>query len=362
MCFRLRREILDIPLGVDGRHATRAGRGDGLAVDVILDVAAREHAGYVGRRAAPRHDVAVRVEIHVAADQAGVGDVPDGDEDAVDGELLDGAGLDVAQHHAGNHAARHVLDLVDHRIELERDLLVGPRLVLHDLRRPECIAPVNDGDVRGELRQERRLLHRRVAAAHHRNRLAPEEVPVAGGACRHAVPHQGPFGFQPEQPRRGARGQNQRARPMFARVGRDGERPLAQSEGRDVALDDLGAEPLRLGTHFGDQGRPQDAVAKPRVVLDVRGQHQLAARLEALDEQRLQIGASRIEGGSEPRGPGADDDDVPHPVSPPGAAPGRPAAGPGSTPSRPDAAPRGSVPSWSPRRARRRRAHRSPEA
>ena len=38
------REALEVALGVDGRHAARAGRGDRLAVDVILHVAAREDA------------------------------------------------------------------------------------------------------------------------------------------------------------------------------------------------------------------------------------------------------------------------------------------------------------------------------
>ena len=41
-------------LGVDGRHAARAGGGDGLAVDVVLDVAAGEDAFDVGGRAEPR--------------------------------------------------------------------------------------------------------------------------------------------------------------------------------------------------------------------------------------------------------------------------------------------------------------------
>ena len=39
-------------LGVDGGHAAGAGRGDRLAVDVVGDVAAREHAGDLGRRRA----------------------------------------------------------------------------------------------------------------------------------------------------------------------------------------------------------------------------------------------------------------------------------------------------------------------
>src|SRR4051812_35016163 len=36
-------EVLEVALGVDGSHAAGAGCGDGLAVHVVLDVAAREH-------------------------------------------------------------------------------------------------------------------------------------------------------------------------------------------------------------------------------------------------------------------------------------------------------------------------------
>src|SRR6266542_3470975 len=41
----------------------------------------------------------------------------------------------------------------------ELDLLVLPGPVLHDLGRPERVAPVPHRDTRGELRQEGRLLH-----------------------------------------------------------------------------------------------------------------------------------------------------------------------------------------------------------
>ncbi len=56
----------------------------------------------------------------------------------------------------------------------------------HDGRRTELVATVHDRDLRRELREERRLLHGRVAAADHDQLLVPEEEPVAGGAGRHA--------------------------------------------------------------------------------------------------------------------------------------------------------------------------------
>ena len=57
-------------------------------------------------------------------------------------------------------------------------------------------------DVGGEAGQEDRFLHRRVAAADDRDRLAAEEVAVAGRAGRDAVADQRALRRQAEQPRR----------------------------------------------------------------------------------------------------------------------------------------------------------------
>ena len=238
--------------------------------------------------------------------------MPDRDEDPVDGELLDHAGPDVAQDDAGDDTLPHVLHLVDHGIELERDLRVGPRLVLHDLGRAERVPAVDEGHVGRELRQKGRFLHRRVAAAHHHDRLLAKEVAVAGGAGRHAVPHQRPFGIESQQPRRRSRRENQRARLAGAAARGDPEGRCLQVERRDVALHDLGSEPLRLRPHLGDQGRPQDAVAESGKVLHVGGQHQLPPGLQPFDEQRLQVGPRGVQGGGQSRRAGPDDDHFPH--------------------------------------------------
>ena len=61
---------LEVTLGLDGRHAPAAGRGDGLAVDVVLHVAAREHALEGGPGgAALGEDVAVLVEVELTGER-----------------------------------------------------------------------------------------------------------------------------------------------------------------------------------------------------------------------------------------------------------------------------------------------------
>ena len=62
--------------------------------------------------------------------------------------------------------------------------------VEHDLRRAKFAAPMNEGDLGGEAREEERLFHGGVAAADHRDLLAGKEEAVAGGAGRNAVTDQ----------------------------------------------------------------------------------------------------------------------------------------------------------------------------
>src|SRR5687767_7077676 len=59
------RHTLQVPLGVDGGHAAGAGGGDGLAVDVVLDVAAREDARHARLGAVVGDEVAVGVHLEL---------------------------------------------------------------------------------------------------------------------------------------------------------------------------------------------------------------------------------------------------------------------------------------------------------
>ena len=91
----LRREE---PLGVEGRHAAGARRGDRLAVDVVLHVAGREDARDVRLgRAGLRHEVAVLVVVELVDEELRVRVVADRDEERAGLDLLRLAGLGVAQ-------------------------------------------------------------------------------------------------------------------------------------------------------------------------------------------------------------------------------------------------------------------------
>ena len=81
---RVALELGEVALGVEGAHTARAGGRDRLAVDVILHVADREHAGDVRLgRAGLREQVAVLVVVELVDEELRVRVVADRDEEAL---------------------------------------------------------------------------------------------------------------------------------------------------------------------------------------------------------------------------------------------------------------------------------------
>ena len=73
------------------------------------------------------------------------------------------------------------------------------------------------------------------------------------------------------------------------------ERPDIEIDFGDDVVDDLGADMLGLLQHLLHQPRPLDRIGEAGIVLDVGGDHQLAALLQAGDQHRLQHGARGID-------------------------------------------------------------------
>src|SRR5215207_9812925 len=78
----------------------------------------------------------------------------------------------------------------------------------------------------------------------------------------------------------------------------------------NVIQEHLGPEAGRLGLQVVHHVRPRDTILVARVVFDVRGEHELAARLKALKHQRVQVRPGRVEGGRVPCRSGPDDNRI----------------------------------------------------
>ena len=163
-------------------------------------------------------------------------------------------------------------------------------------------------DLGREAGQVGRLLERGVAAADDGDLAVPEEEPVAGRARRHAAAAQAGLAVEPEPQRRRAGGDDHGLRAVLGAAGPDAERALGEVDPVDVDVDDARAEALGLGAHRGHQLGALDAVREARVVLDVAGEHQLAARRRTGEDDRLEVRARGVDRGGQPGRAGADDD------------------------------------------------------
>ena len=194
-------------------------------------------------------------------------------------------------------------------LEVDVVLLAGP--VEHDLRGPVLVAPVDAGELVGVLGDEDRVLHRRVAAADHGDVLALEEGAVADAAGGDAAAGELGLARDPEPARLGAHREDDRLGDVLVVADEDALVPaVGELDAVGVVGDEAGAEALGLGAELVHHLRPHDPLGIAGVVLDVGRVLKLPAPLEALDHERLEVGARGVERGRVAGGPAAEDDQV----------------------------------------------------
>jgi hypothetical protein len=259
-----------------GKHARYAG-GGGIAVTAAADL-----------------HVAI-LQGQLALEQRGVRRMADGDEQTIDFQLIAAAVVVLYPHPGHAHVvAQHLIDL---GVQLEHDLAFGDarlQLVLQDLLGTEGLAAVHQGHLAGDIGQVQRLFHGRVTAADYRHFAIAVEEAVAGGAGRYALAHECLFARQAEVTGAGASGDDQRIAAVGRTVTNQGEGLAGQVHGIDVVEDDLGLEALGVLLHALHQCRTGQAVYIAGPVVDLGGGSQLATGLHAGDQQRLQVGARRV--------------------------------------------------------------------
>src|SRR3954447_11691361 len=307
--------VAQVPLRIQGGLAAGAGGGHRLTVRPVDEVARGEHAGTVRLGGlSVGDDVALLVEVDLALDDPRLRDVADGDEGACDLDLALGPVLGVAQVR-GRQRPRVVArgELLDDVGRDELDVVVLARALEHDLRGAELVAAVHDLDLGGELAQEDRLLHRRVAAADDDRRLVAEERGVAGGAVGHAAAAELVLAGDAELAVLGPHGQDHGAGQVFVVPHVDAVYPaglVGQLNARDLVGDEPRAEALGLVAELLHELGAHDPVGETRVVLDVGGLLEQAAPEQALDHERTQIDARGVQRGRVSGRAAADDDHV----------------------------------------------------
>ncbi len=185
------------------------------------------------------------------------------------------------------------------------------RALLHHLRGAQIAAPMDDGDRIGEPGEEERLFHCGVTPTDHCDVLPAEEETVAGRAGGDAVAEETLFVRKIEHQRLGPGRDDDRLRRVGRLGGRGIPEPDAERSSREVdpgrlGGDELGAESRGLFAEYLHELGAHDPLDEPGVVLDLGGEHELAPRLVtrrgglALDHERRELGASRVDRRGEP--------------------------------------------------------------
>src|ERR1041384_4714065 len=243
--------------GIDGRHATRTRSRNGLPVNRILHVATRKHSRNVcRRRMSGSLQIPNLVHVQLAFEQLSVRLVTNRNEHTLTMKNLLFARLQISQTNTRNTMYLRSQNLLHTRIPDKLDLLVLERLILHDLRRAQLIATMNDVNLRGITRQKRGLFHRSVAATNHEQRsVAKCRQRTAARSTRGSPFTAKPVGhfrlaWNPEPFRRSAGSDDQRLRRNRFPFGVDLKRTFGEVDFSDPCLEKLGSEPLRLLTKF----------------------------------------------------------------------------------------------------------------
>ena len=161
------------------------------------------------------------------------------------------------------------------------------------------------------LREIERFLDRRIAAADHRDILAAIEEAIAGGAGRHAKALEGLLGRN-AQPFRLRAGRDRSAHRGVDRCRNRPWRGTAATLRSTSVMMSLTISVPTCSACFSislHQPGTLDRIGEARIVLDIGGDRELAALLQAGDQHRLQHGARGIDRRRVAGRAGTDDED-----------------------------------------------------
>ena len=232
-----------------------------------------------------------------------------GDKEAFDVDVADFAGLDIAEVGAGDAFKVGAADFLGHGIPYHLNLGIGEDTVLHGLGGAQFVAAVDEVDLVAEGGEVVGLLAGGVAAAHHCHVGTLVEGTVAGGTGRDALSVEPLLAVETQPACRGAGGDDDGVglEALAAVVG-DAEGTLGEVDIDDNAWAHLSAETLGLLAQVGHHGSAGDAFRVAGKVLDFGGDGELAAGLETLVEDGMEVGAAGVDSCCVAGGAGTDDE------------------------------------------------------
>lgn len=139
--------LLQPSLRVESSHASSSGTGDGLAVLLVLNIAGSKDTGDVGLgRTGDSLDVTILVQVQLALEQCGGGDVANGIEETVDIHRTGLLGDGILENEGAEQLA--VTLALDRGSVVENgDLGVSREAVCHDLGSTELVTADQNIDV-----------------------------------------------------------------------------------------------------------------------------------------------------------------------------------------------------------------------
>ena len=271
-------EVGEEALRVERGRAARAGRGDRLAIDVILDVAGREDAGDVRlRRLSPGEQVAVLVVVERVEEEGSSWIVADRDEEpsveysnASPVSTLRGGRRSACPHPPGTSSTTYgVMISIFSCVRARSSMICEAR----NSSRRWTIVTLDANFVR-----KRASSMAESPPPDHDLALAIES-PAARRAVGDAAAVQLRSDSSPSCARSPG-GHDDGLREVLVVADVDLEQALGEVDAGDVVGEEVGAEALGLGAELGHHPRSHHAVAVAGIVLDLARDHQLPAPVE----------------------------------------------------------------------------------
>src|SRR5258708_1165963 len=155
---------------------------------------------------------------------------------------------------------------------------------------------------------------RGLPATTHRPASTAMEDTVPGRAARYTLGAKPRLGLGAEIRGRGTGGDDASVAGVLAIVAEEAKRTLEQFDAIDMVEHDVGIKSFGMTAHAVHESRPLEGLDVPGPIVHIGGGHELAALLQAGDQQGMAVGSRRISCGGVPCGTRPQDEEWTVPV------------------------------------------------